>query len=123
MIKTVWVQAHFMKKGTWEEYEEVTGEKTKSLFGKKAVTEKKKRWVELDEYGNTRRDGQRLAQDIESVLNRLETEGFEIVSATPVESGEYSCQEFGRGGQFGANTCASWGYSFTEGILVTARRR
>ena len=51
MIKTVWINAYFQRKGRWEEYEEATGESKKGFFGgEKAVTVKKKRWVELDEW-------------------------------------------------------------------------
>lgn len=127
MIKTVWIDAQFQKKGRWEEYEEATGETKKGFFGgEKAVTIKNKRWVELDEYSENRIDGARLSEDTNKILNQLQSEGFEVLSITPVISGEYSWTGYSKsaGASAGAaSTCASWGYSFTEGVMVTARKQ
>ncbi len=125
MIKTVWVDAYFLKKGQWEEYEEATGETKKGFFGgERAVTVKKKRWVELNEYRDDRIDGARLSQDTELALNQLEAEGFEVLSITPVISGNYSWTNYSKSSvnSGAASTCASWGYSVTEGVIVTARK-
>ena len=125
MIKTVWINAHFQKKGLWEEYEEHTGETKSGFFGEKAVTVKKKRWVELNEYRDDYIDGVRLSRDTEKALNQLESEGFDILNITPVMSGQYSWTKYGTSGpnSGAAPTCASWGYSVTEGLMVTAKKR
>ena len=125
MIKTVWIPAYFNKNGRWEEYEEPTGEMKKNLFGKEvAVTAKKKRWVELDSYVDDRIDGGRLARDTETVLNQIESAGYEVLTITPVLSGRsdvipYAQHTVSRGG---VDTCASWGFSVTEGVMVTAKK-
>lgn len=126
MIKTVWVDAFFQKKGRWEEYEEATGETKKGLFGgEKPVTVKKKRWVELNEWSDEKIDGNRLTRDLEKALNQLESEGFEVMNITPVLSGKYSWTGYSRSGagSGAADTCASWGFSITEGVVVTAKKR
>lgn len=126
MIKTVWIDAHFQKDGRWEEYEEATGETKKGFFGgEKAVTVKKRRWVELNENRDDCIDGARLTRDTEKFLNQLESEGFDVLSITPVISGHYSWTNYSNSiPQSGAAaTCASWGYSVTEGVMVTAKKR
>lgn len=124
MIKTIWVNAYFVKKGRWETYEEDTGETKKGLFGgEKPVVVKKKRWIELDEYRQDMIDGARLSRDIEKVLNQLESEGYYLLEITPVISGHYSWERYAWvNGSSAPDTCASWGYSYTQGVMVTARK-
>lgn len=122
MIKTVWVDAYFVKKGRWEEYEEPTGEVKKGLFGTKAITIKKKRWVELNEYSENRIDGKRLSDDTQKILSDLESSGYEVLNITPVISGAYSWTQYSRGSSSGSSTCTSWGYSVTEGMMITAKK-
>lgn len=126
MIKTVWVQARWKKKGRWEEYEEPTGEVKKGLFGgDKSVTVKKRRWVETNENSDSAIDGKQLAQDMQTVMNSLEQEGFEIMGLSEVLSGEYSWTGYSKSGATSgcADTCASWGFSVTEGIVISAKKR
>jgi hypothetical protein len=52
-------------------------------------------------------DGERLQQDVQEAINGLNAEGYEVISLVPVESGAF---------------VGSGGYSFTEGIIVVARR-
>lgn len=121
MIKTVWVKAYNQKKGVWEEYEEPTGEVKKGIFGEKALTITKRRWIEFDVDTDHIIDGERLSLDTEKTLNQLANDGFEILSITPVISGRYSWTDYGTG-HVETPTCASWGYSLTEGVMITARK-
>lgn len=75
-------------------------------------------------------DGHLLAQDTETALNRLERDGYEVVSVVPIIGGRYDFQRFdGRTqGMFNQktvspDTCASWGYSMTDGVMIVARPR
>ncbi|MGH8601834.1 MAG: hypothetical protein ACREXR_03350 [Gammaproteobacteria bacterium] len=122
MFETIWVEAHHKKKGRWEEYEEKTGDFKKGLFGEKAVTIKKKRWVELNEYHDHIIDGKKLSADIKKAIDILTENGFTVHEITPVLSGRYSWSDYGRSNQGGAPTCASWGYSVTEGVVITAKK-
>jgi hypothetical protein len=124
MIRTVWVRAHNIKKGKWEEYEEPTGEVKKGLFGgEKSVMVKKKRWIELNEIHENLIDGARLSKDTEAALIQLTSEGYEVLNITPVLSGRYSWTGYSSAGpgNNSASTCASWGYSVTEGVMITAK--
>jgi hypothetical protein len=91
MNRVVWVEAEFKE---WDREE-------KSLLGKV----KKKRIV-----SNCRMDGERLARDVQSTVDLLHEEGYEVIAVTPVTSGNFSAWDKG-----------GFGYSFTEGVLVTAR--
>jgi hypothetical protein len=74
-------------------------------------------------------DGARFAADTQRALNELESSGYELVSITPVVSGRYDSARFdGRvtTGFFkkptiAPDTCASWGYSMTDGVMIVAR--
>lgn len=123
MFKTVWIDAFNTKKGKWEEYEEPTGEMKKGLFGEKPVTVKKKKWVELNEGTDNVIDGKRLAVDMQKAIESLTSDGYIVQEITPVLSGRYDWTKYGTtvSGQ-GVPTCASWGYSVTEGVVITARR-
>lgn len=125
MIKTVWIDAYFKKKGRWETYEEDTGDIKKGLFGgEKPVVVKKKRWIELDEYRDDIINGAELSRNTEKVLNQLESEGFDVLSITPVISGSYGWQPYSKSVGIGsADTCASYGYSYTEGFIVIAKKK
>src|SRR4028118_1350924 len=91
MNRVVWIEAEF----------QVSEQEKKTLWGKV----KKKRIA-----SSCRIDGQRLARDIQSTVDQLNEQGYEVVAVTPVTSGMFS--SWSKGGL---------GYSFTEGALVTAR--
>lgn len=121
MFKTFWIDAYTTKKGKLEEYEEPTGEIKKGLFGEKRVTVTKKKWVELNEHNDHVVDGKRLALDIQNEIENLLTkDGYIVQEITPVLSGRYDWTSYGQGQS--APTCASWGYSITEGVIITARK-
>lgn len=114
MIKTLWIQARWQKKGKWDEYEESTGEVKKGIFGgEKPVMVKKRRWVETNENSDSVIDGKRLAEDMQTAMNSLEQEGFEIIGLSEVLSGNYNWTNYSSGSatNIGASTCASWGFS------------
>ena len=89
MNKVVCVEAYFQ---TWEE---------KGWLG--STTKKS---------SDCRIDAKRLQKDVQSAVEELNREGFEVVAITPLTSGMYEAS----GGYDG------WGYgfSFTEAVLITA---
>jgi hypothetical protein len=119
MFKTVWIDAYTQKEGRWEETEELTGEVKRGLFGEKPV--KKKRWVELDKNIDNLVDGKRLALDMQKATEDLAKDGYLVQEITPVLSGRYSWTKYGEA-MGSSPTCASWGYSITEGVIITAKR-
>lgn len=75
-------------------------------------------------------DGIRLARDVEQAATRLEQEGYEVISVVPVIGGRWNYQKYDARteGVFkrptvSPDTCASWGYSMTDGMMIVARRR
>lgn len=130
MIKTVWIEAYTKQKGQWEEYEEPSGDiKTGMFGGKKPVMIKKKRWVTIpDTYYEHLVDGERISRDLESALNKLEGDGFQILTISPVISGRYNWQQYdarvqGLGQKTESpDTAVSWGYSVTEGFTIIAKK-
>ena len=54
-------------------------------------------------------DSQKLASDIEHACNAADEEGYEIISILPIDRGrEYM---------------SSFGYSITDGVILTARKK
>jgi hypothetical protein len=75
-------------------------------------------------------DGARLERDTQRVLDGLSRDGYEVVSVTPVQSGRRAVRQFDSRKTAGLfptptvspDTCASYGYSMTDGVLIVARR-
>ena len=105
--KTIFIQA-FHKKLWKEEVTDVpTGEVRKGLFGReKPVLEKQTEHVHVG-FSDSDIDGARLASDIQTAIEDLQKEGFELVSLTPVISG---------------NRSNGYGYSFTEGVIMISKK-
>ena len=57
-------------------------------------------------------DGERLAEDVNEALAQLEKYDYEILNITPIISGNYLMAQTG-----GA------GYSFTDGLMITAKKK
>jgi len=73
----------------------------------------------------------RLARDTEAALDRLDIEGYELVSIVPIIGGRWNVEKFDSrvtGTLFktptvAPDTAASWGYSMTDGVMIVARKR
>lgn len=118
MTKVVFVQAFF---------KEVT---SKATLVHVPTGRMKKNWLGYDvpetkdhlqtkpsgRYSKTHVDGVRLAQDVASVANTLEQEGFDVIATESVLSGHHDHRYSGNGGY-------GYGYSVTQGILLIARKK
>ena len=118
-----YIAAHFVPIGKEQSVKVPTGKTKKTIFGnEKDVTTKEKQWVQTG-YSDKFIDGKRLAQDLKDAVDRLNTDGFEVISVTPVNSGNYGLEwNSGRSGDGGYGWGFGYGYSFTEGLIVTARK-
>jgi hypothetical protein len=118
MNKTVWVPSNYAPTYREELYEVKTGERG-LLGGDKTRTEK--RSVQAG-YSDNWIDGPRLQADCQQAIEKLNAEGYEVISMTPVESGRYAHDHkvF-----YSGNSAAGWGYGFsvTSGIIILARQR
>ena len=56
--------------------------------------------------------GDKFAEEVEKAVNELAAQGYEVVSITAVSSG--SSANVGTGG---------WGFSYTDGVMVTAKKK
>lgn len=105
MNKAVFVKAHFKPEGKEETVTVETGEKKKGAFGfgERPVKKQEKQWVQTG-YSDSRIDGKRLAENLQTTLDRLNADGYEVVSAVQVVSGHRGSQN---------------GWSYTEGLIST----
>ena len=123
MNKVVYVEAHFKPVGKVKTISVPTGEKKKGFFGgEKVVTRKEEQWEQTG-WSDSEVDGERLAQDIERAVNELNESGYEVVSLTPITSGDYNWAF-----RTADSPKKSWGYgygygfSYTEGMTIIARK-
>jgi hypothetical protein len=64
-------------------------------------------------------DGERLADDISKSINKLETDGFEVVNISNINSGSYKSDY-----SSSDRSSYGWGYGFSisEGVLITVNK-
>lgn len=107
MNRTVYVPALF-KEIREPRTVQVPGGK-RGFLGHERTTEEQ--WVS-ERYSDCEIDGERLQQDVQQEVNRLNEEGYDVISLVPVESGAYNWSPEGY----------SYGYSYTEGVIILARK-
>lgn len=115
MNKSIFVPAKFKPLGKIRAVKVETGKTKKRIFGgEKAVTKKEDQWVQTG-VSDTEIDGEALAVDVNSVIESMNSDGFEVVSVTSVMSGRYMWRGVYQG-WFG------FGFSVTEGMLVVFKK-
>lgn len=119
MNKVVFVQAYFAPVGKEQNVKVPTGEKKTGFFGGETdVTRTEKKWVQTG-FSDRQIDTIRLTKDLQEAIDRLNKDGYEVVSVNEVTSGNYNWQ---------ANTSVNtsygygYGYSYTDGLMVVARK-
>lgn len=76
-------------------------------------------------------DGERLARDTQRVLDGLVSSGYDVHSITPIQSGRWAAQTFDSRTTTGLfpkptiapDTCAAYGYSMTDGVMLVAKAK
>lgn len=121
MNRIVYVPAHFVEQGRYEKVEVPTGKSETGMFGiKRPITRTEERFVKT---GSSDCDihAARLADDLSKAVAQLNHDGYEVVTITPITTGRHHAEvltEFGQGIEGGLG----YGYSFTKGLIITARR-
>ncbi|AEF54584.1 hypothetical protein [Marinomonas posidonica] len=128
MNKVVYVNAFFKPVGKDVTVKVPTGEKKKGFFGgEKEVVTRETQWKQTG-WSDNEIDGQRLANDMNSAIEQLNKEGYEVVTIESIISGAYSYKwdNYSRAAvnSGGASTCYSYGYgySYTEGVTIIAKK-
>ncbi len=116
---TVFVPAKPKAIGRDKKVKEGTGEFEKGFFGKKEKTVTKTEFEQTG-WSDKEIDGFQLQEDLQNALNDLNRDGFEVVTVTPITSGNYSWKTGPQGNIGGWGY--GYGYSYTEGLLVTAKK-
>ena len=125
MNKTVYVPSYFQPI-----YKEVTikvptGNTTRFL-GLIDIEEKiRKREVIQDGWSDCQIDGERLNEDVGRAINKLNREGYEVISITPATSGSWAYkykQNSIRNGNGDGSYGYGYGYSYTEGVMILAKK-
>lgn len=123
MNKVVFVKARFKPVGETIKVKVPTGEKKKTWFGgEKDVMVKEKRWEQTG-WSDCEIDGTRLSKDLQAAINDLNSDGYEVISVSPIESGSYEGKydyKYSDNGGYGYGY--GYGFSYTEGITVIAKK-
>lgn len=135
MDKIVFVKAKFRPIGRNVTVKVPTGETKRGLLGgTKQVTRKEQQWQQTG-WSDCEIDSERLAEDLQEAVSQLNSDGFEVMSVTPVASGGYnfsfkadaisSSPRLTRQTEAvhgGASYGYGYGFSYTESLLVHAKR-
>ncbi len=119
--RVVCVPASFMPLGKEEVVKVATGETKKSLFGKeKAVMRKEKQWVQTC-VSESMVDTIQLEKDLQLACDHLNKDGYEVINISPITSGDNGYQVLHtKGGKEKGGF--NYGFSYTSGLMVTAKR-
>jgi hypothetical protein len=119
MNRVVFVQAYFAPIGEERLVKVPTGEMTKGFLGSVAeVTRTEKKWVQTG-FSDKQIDTGRLTKDLQEAVERLNKDGYDVVSVSDVISGDYSWKYSGiNQGGYGYG----YGYSYTDGLIVIAHK-
>ena len=133
MNKVVYVKAFFKPIVVQKAVDVPTGETKKGFFG--GEKQVKRTELKLVQTGSSDReiDGIRLVDDITLAVNKLNYQGYEIVSITDVTSGNYAFEHNHAGtnstkgisgyvGGGGWGYGYGYGYSYTEGVIILAQK-
>tara|TARA_R110002012_G_scaffold67545_4_gene175988 strand:- start:791 stop:1000 length:210 start_codon:yes stop_codon:yes gene_type:complete len=67
-----------------------------------------------------------LSQSIDKAVSTLNSEGYKVVSVTPITSGEYDWKTkvdtFTGNGEGGYGYAYGYGYSYTEGVTIIGEK-
>lgn len=125
MNKTVYVPSYFQPIYKEVTIKVLTGN-TKRFLGLIDIEEKiRKREVIQDGWSDCQIDGERLNEDVGRAINKLNREGYEVISITPATSGSWAYkykQNSIRNGNGDGSYGYGYGYSYTEGVMILAKK-
>lgn len=126
MNKVIYVKAHFKPIGKEVTVKVSTGETKKGFLGGiKEVTVKEREWQQTG-WSDCEIDGEGLSNDINSAVEVLNKEGYEVIAIQPITSGAYNYRwdNYSTSNNGSAATCYSfgYGYSYTEGVTIIAKK-
>ncbi|EBR3468898.1 TPA: hypothetical protein G8N71_000671 [Salmonella enterica] len=96
---------------------------TKRFLGFIDIEEKiRKKEVVQEGWSDCQVDGERLNEDITRTVDKLNQDGFEVISITPVTSGNWGFK-YDSGSINNGTGRGGYGYSYTEGVLILAKEK
>ena len=107
MDKVVYIKAPFAPVGKTKTVKVPVGEKN---FWKGQETRDEERFEQTG-WSDSRIDGEELSRKIQQAITELNATGFEVISVTNITSGVYNSSMY-----------YSFGYSYTVGVIVIARK-
>jgi hypothetical protein len=119
--KVVCVPAFFAPVGKDKTVKVPTGEKTTGFFGgEKDVVRKEKQWIQTG-FSDCVVDSERLTEDLNSAVENLNQNGYEVLCVSSITSGDYSWKTYAAGdSSYGHGY--GYGFSYTSSLIITAKK-
>jgi len=131
MEKVVYIKAYFLPLLKEVSVKVSTGETKKGFFGEEKEIKRTEKQFKRTGWSDTKVDGKRLAEDLESSIKNLNSEGYFVKAITPIISGTYNYKSQGissstrvlreteavRGG-----ASYGYGYSYTDSLIIVASK-
>ncbi|MDD1796338.1 hypothetical protein LRP50_24770 [Enterovibrio sp. ZSDZ42] len=135
MEKIVLVKCYFLPTGKEVTIKVPTGETKSGFFGgEKEIYRKETKWEQTG-FSDSIIDSERLAEDLQASIDKLNADGFIVHSIVPLISGDYSYKYQAQGISSsnrllsetesvsgGASYGYGYGYSYTDSLLVIAKK-
>lgn len=128
--ETIFVQAKFQTNYVERVVKVPTGHTTKNFLGFTKEETRNERQVHRDGTSDCGIDGEQLSRDVSKTINDKLRDGYRVLTIVPITSGNWAYQTgkiSGGGNNYGSKTIDpvqgdfgySYGYSYTEGMLIT----
>ncbi len=130
-MKTVFIESKFQEKFRERSVKVATGQTRKNFFGFTVDETRVEKQMVSDGISDCEIDGEHLATELQRLLEEAGQHGFRLVSVTPLISGKWVGERFRISGGGGALVNGggsigevkgeggpSYGYSYTEGLVV-----
>lgn len=124
MEKVVFVKTTFKELFVKKNVEVVSDEKDQQKLGVQTdVIKKEKKYVSKGR-SDKEIDGVQLANDLQDEIFKLNSDGYFVTSISPITSGEYKYDSSSPFHNSRDAASYGWGYgfSYTEGMLIVARK-
>ena len=124
MNKVLHIPSHFLPVGENVTKKVPTGEKKAGFFGgEKEVTKKVQEWQQTG-YSDCAIDAERLSNDIANAIEKLNQDGYEVITVNSITSADYgyNYKTTGSGHNGDSGYGYGYGFSYTKGVTIIAKK-
>lgn len=134
IFRNITIRPRMMEVGDWKTIRRRVGTKrvvkNMGIFNKKEIEvdepvyESERQWVPTGKQSDVQIDAEHFGQMIENACNDLHSEGYDIISITPIVRGNYQYKEQSgilKKGTGSIGHSFGFGYSVTDGVVIIGK--